>query len=74
MLSTQVDFADQTYIESLMVRNPIDIGKKIDYFMATGNLVSQTGLDLMQVGSISNSKPYRPDGSQPHASGQHLKP
>jgi hypothetical protein len=45
----QVDFADQTYIESLLIRNPVDIGKKIDYFLATGNLVSQSGLDLMQV-------------------------
>ena len=51
--SSNVDFADQSYIESLMARNPIDIGKKIDYFMATGNLVSQTGLDLMQVSGYS---------------------
>lgn len=51
--ASQVDFADQSYIESLVSRNPIDIGKKIDYFMATGNLVSQTGLDLMQVSGYS---------------------
>lgn len=26
-----------------------DVGKKMDYFLATGNLKSNTGLDLMQV-------------------------
>lgn len=26
----------------------VDVGKKVDYFMATGNLVSQSGLDLQQ--------------------------
>jgi DNA-directed RNA polymerase I subunit RPA2 len=25
-----------------------DIGKKVEYFLATGNLISSTGLDLMQ--------------------------
>ncbi|KAJ1636819.1 hypothetical protein T492DRAFT_956430 [Pavlovales sp. CCMP2436] len=26
----------------------VDVGKKVDYFLATGNLVSQSGLDLQQ--------------------------
>eukprot|EP00960_Hanusia_phi_P052352 761408-Hanusia_phi.AAC.1 len=47
--ASQVNLADQTYIESLLMRNTVDIGRKIEYFMSTGNLVSQTGLDLSQV-------------------------
>ena len=30
------------------VCRPVDPAKKLEYFMATGNLVSPTGLDLMQ--------------------------
>lgn len=47
--AAKVNLADRTYIDSLLLRNPVDIGKKIEYFMSTGNLVSQSGLDLSQV-------------------------
>ena len=31
----------------------VPIGKKMEYFLATGNLISKTGLDLMQMGGYS---------------------
>jgi len=31
----------------------VSIGKKMEYFLATGNLISKTGLDLMQMGGYS---------------------
>ena len=42
-LLTLATFAD------LGAQMQADIGKKVQYFINTGNLVSQTGLDLMQV-------------------------
>ena len=29
-----------------VAKNTVDVGRKIEYLMATGNLVSNTGLDL----------------------------
>jgi hypothetical protein len=29
-----------------------DVGKKVEFLLATGNLVSKSGLDLMQVRSV----------------------
>lgn len=42
-----MSLADDTYIKKVM-RRTSDIGRRLEYFMATGNLVSPTGLDLMQ--------------------------
>lgn len=36
------------YLRKAMEKN-FDLGKKVDYFLATGNLVSSTGMGLMQV-------------------------
>lgn len=46
-----VDFFDKKYISKAVQRTSgaMDIGKKLEYFLATGNLVSNTGLDLQQV-------------------------
>lgn len=33
-------------------RHSMDVSKSMEYFLATGNLVSRTGLGLMQVGLI----------------------
>jgi DNA-directed RNA polymerase I subunit RPA2 len=44
---TRVD--DPKYLTKMFGKVNADIGKKMDYFLATGNLVSQTGLDLQQV-------------------------
>lgn len=47
--STKVDFSGEAaYFSKLVTRTPADIGKKMEYFLATGNLVSHTGLDLQQ--------------------------
>lgn len=35
---------------------PNDIGSKLAYFLATGNLVSKTGLDLQQVRRLMKKK------------------
>jgi hypothetical protein len=32
----------------VLARVPSDLGRKLEYFLATGNLVSNTGLDLQQ--------------------------
>lgn len=37
------------YIMNAMRRVNPDVGQKLAYFLATGNLVSKTGLDLQQV-------------------------
>eukprot|EP01135_Chromosphaera_perkinsii_P009911 Nk52_evm4s1967 gene=Nk52_evmTU4s1967 len=44
-----VSFKDNSFLAKTLQKNPIDIGRKMEYLMATGNLVSQTGLDLQQV-------------------------
>lgn len=39
------DFAKRTVEKATQA---VDVGKKVDYFLATGNLVSRSGLDLQQ--------------------------
>jgi DNA-directed RNA polymerase I subunit RPA2 len=41
-----------SYLNNLIYKNTMDIGKKIESFLATGNLNSPSGLDLMQVHPI----------------------
>ena len=36
------------YFTSVLTKTNWDIGTKLSYFLATGNLVSSTGLDLQQ--------------------------
>ncbi|PJF18528.1 DNA-directed RNA polymerase subunit beta [Paramicrosporidium saccamoebae] len=44
-----VDFGgDASYVKKIFAKVPADIGKKLEYFLATGNLVSNTGMDLQQ--------------------------
>ncbi|KAL1923734.1 uncharacterized protein VTP21DRAFT_8714 [Calcarisporiella thermophila] len=43
-----VDFFDNKYMSKVIQKVPSDIGQKLRYFLATGNLVSNTGLDLLQ--------------------------
>ena len=45
---SKVDLFDTNYLKKAMDRQA-DIGKKVYYFLATGNVISSTGLDLMQV-------------------------
>ncbi|RGB37128.1 hypothetical protein C1646_741339 [Rhizophagus diaphanus] len=45
----KVDFNDKKYMNSLLTKNNTEfVGQKLTYFLATGNLISNTGLDLMQ--------------------------
>ncbi|RUP17074.1 hypothetical protein BC936DRAFT_139472, partial [Jimgerdemannia flammicorona] len=43
-----VDFFNSKYFTRTLARVPSDVGQKLSYFLATGNLVSNTGLDLQQ--------------------------
>jgi len=42
------DITDNRYIGKTITRVNADIGSKLNYFLATGNLVSPSGLDLQQ--------------------------
>lgn len=46
----KVDFNDKVYFGGAVRKcgGAADIGKKLEYFLSTGNLVSNTGLDLQQ--------------------------
>ncbi|KAI8873354.1 beta and beta-prime subunits of DNA dependent RNA-polymerase [Ramicandelaber brevisporus] len=48
-----VDFTNETYIRKAIGKVPCDIGQKLQYFLATGNLISKTGLDLQQVSGFT---------------------
>ncbi|OLY82623.1 putative DNA-directed RNA polymerase I subunit RPA2 [Smittium mucronatum] len=43
-----VKFTDINYISKMLKRVPMDVGMKLQYFLATGNLVSKTGMNLQQ--------------------------
>lgn len=51
----QVTFSDRenSYFRKLLGRVPSDLGRKMEYFISTGNLVSNSGLDLQQVSGYS---------------------
>lgn len=44
-----VNFDDKKYIQRVFLKMNENIGQKLQYFLSTGNLVSQSGLDLQQV-------------------------
>ncbi|PVH14561.1 DNA-directed RNA polymerase I subunit RPA2 [Candidozyma duobushaemuli] len=46
---TRVNFSDRKYMSRVFMRINENIGQKLQYFLSTGNLVSQSGLDLQQV-------------------------
>ncbi|KAJ2771708.1 hypothetical protein GGI18_004994, partial [Coemansia linderi] len=45
----RVDLYNNRYLSRLFAKIPSDVGAKLQYFMATGNLVSRSGLDMQQV-------------------------
>jgi len=49
MSSNGFDLTDERYCRKSMERLNYDVGKKLEYLLVTGNLVSKSGLDLMQV-------------------------
>ncbi|GMM53943.1 hypothetical protein DAKH74_005590 [Maudiozyma humilis] len=44
-----INFKDRKYMSRVLMRINENIGSKLQYFLSTGNLVSQSGLDLQQV-------------------------
>jgi DNA-directed RNA polymerase I subunit RPA2 len=44
-----VNFTSSKYIQRVFSKTNENIGQKVHYFLSTGNLVSQSGLDLQQV-------------------------
>ncbi|KAI0832821.1 beta and beta-prime subunits of DNA dependent RNA-polymerase [Trametes gibbosa] len=48
-----VDFFDKRYIKKVLQRTNYDIGAKMSNFLATGNLVTPTGLDLQQASGFT---------------------
>ncbi|KAI8893711.1 hypothetical protein BC833DRAFT_624620 [Globomyces pollinis-pini] len=52
---SSVDFVDKKYMSRVFGKtlNACDIGKKLEYFLATGNLVSPSGLDLQQTSGFT---------------------
>ncbi len=41
-------FENASFVQKAIGKAPSDVGRKMEYFLATGNLVSSTGLDLQQ--------------------------
>ncbi|KAH9977824.1 beta and beta-prime subunits of DNA dependent RNA-polymerase [Lactifluus volemus] len=50
---TSVDFFDDRYVHKVLARINFDIGARLANFLATGNLVSPTGLDLQQTSGFT---------------------
>lgn len=48
-----VDFFDPRYINKVIARVNFDIGARLANFLATGNLISPTGLDLQQASGFT---------------------
>ncbi|TFK72054.1 beta and beta-prime subunits of DNA dependent RNA-polymerase [Pluteus cervinus] len=48
-----VDFNDQRYFNKVTSRVNFDVGAKLSNFLATGNLISPTGLDLQQASGFT---------------------
>ncbi|KAF7302187.1 DNA-directed RNA polymerase subunit beta [Mycena indigotica] len=48
-----VDFNDKKYLQKILSKISFDIGAKLANFLATGNLVSPTGLDLQQASGFT---------------------
>ncbi|KAK9472602.1 uncharacterized protein V1510DRAFT_378502 [Dipodascopsis tothii] len=48
-----VNFDSQKYITRMLSRVNENIGQKLQYFLSTGNLISQSGLDLQQTSGFT---------------------
>ncbi|KDN44902.1 DNA-directed RNA polymerase I polypeptide 2 [Tilletiaria anomala UBC 951] len=47
------NFYDESYLKKVMAKVNSDVGARLNAFLATGNLVSQTGLDLKQASGFT---------------------
>ncbi|KAJ2450503.1 hypothetical protein EV183_004245 [Coemansia sp. RSA 2336] len=45
----KVDLYNRRYVSRVFAKVPADIGQKAQYFLATGNLITRTGLDMQQM-------------------------
>ncbi|KAI8803708.1 hypothetical protein BJ742DRAFT_761195 [Cladochytrium replicatum] len=50
---TSVNFTDRKYIEKVIQKTPKDLGAAMQYLLATGNVVTDTGLDLQQMSGFT---------------------
>lgn len=50
---SRLDFFDSKYIMTVVNRINCDVGQKMQYFLATGNLLSPSGLDLQQAAGFT---------------------
>lgn len=48
-----VNFSDHKFMQSMFTRLNEDIGRKMTYFISTGNLISTSGLDLQQASGFT---------------------
>lgn len=48
-----VNLATATYLRRAFNKIPADVGKKLEYFLATGNLNTATGMDLQQTSGFT---------------------
>ncbi|KZT06510.1 beta and beta-prime subunits of DNA dependent RNA-polymerase [Laetiporus sulphureus 93-53] len=48
-----VDFFDKRYFKKVLLRTNFDIGARVSNFLATGNLISPSGLDLQQTSGFT---------------------
>ncbi|EMD40372.1 hypothetical protein CERSUDRAFT_148338 [Gelatoporia subvermispora B] len=48
-----VDFFDKRYVKKILARTNFDVGARMSNFLATGNLVSPSGLDLQQASGFT---------------------
>jgi hypothetical protein len=46
---------DEQYVRKLLDKVGLDVGRKFEYLLNTGNLVSKTGLDLSQASGFTVS-------------------
>jgi DNA-directed RNA polymerase I subunit RPA2 len=49
----QADVTDPTFFKKYLTKVSSDVGRRLEYFLATGNLVSITGLNLQQTSGYS---------------------
>nr|WCZ58370.1 RNA polymerase I subunit RPA135 [Paratrimastix eleionoma] len=52
-ISKGTDITPAATYRKMIDRVPVDVGKRLDYLLATGNLRTESGLDLMQVTGYS---------------------
>ncbi|KNC77992.1 hypothetical protein SARC_09558, partial [Sphaeroforma arctica JP610] len=47
------NFSDGAFFSKILTKNVVDIGRKVEYMLATGNLLSVSGLDMQQASGLA---------------------